>query len=60
MAEQPPAAEPTPTEAVVELDSQRRRFLDLVACGYSEETSALLADAPVSLDSIIDLFEPDA
>ena len=60
MAEQPPATDPTPTEALVEPDSRRRRLLDLVAHGYSEETSALLADAPVSLETIFELFEPDA
>ena len=60
MAEQPPAEEPVPTEAVVEFDPRHRRFLDLLAHGYGEETSALLADAPVSLESILELFEPDA
>ena len=59
MAAQPPA-EPTPTEAVVVPDSRRGRVLDLVARGYSQETGALLADAPVSLESIIELFEPGA
>jgi hypothetical protein len=44
----------------VGLDSRHRRFLDLVARGYSDETGAMLADAPVSLASIIELFEPDA
>jgi len=59
MTEQPPA-EPTLEDKVEEPNSRSRRFADLVARGYSVETSELLADAPVSLEIITKLFEPDA
>lgn len=40
--------------------ARSERFAQLVALGYSVETSALLADAPVSVEAIAILFEPDA
>jgi hypothetical protein len=58
MTERPP--EPTLEDRLEEPDSRSRRFTDLVARGYSVETSELLADAPVSLETITKLFEPDA
>jgi hypothetical protein len=36
------------------------RYLELIELGFSPDTSALVADAPVSLESITQLLLPDA
>lgn len=55
-----PDPQSKPGGGTMQPDSTSRRFSELLALGYSVETSALLADAPVSVEAITRLFEPDA
>lgn len=43
------------------LDSQSRleRYFDLIELGFSPATSAIIADAPVSLEAVTRLLLPD-
>jgi len=36
------------------------RYLELIELGFSPDTSAIVADAPVSVESITQLLLPDA
>jgi len=51
-------------EGLLMLESGRseelERYLELIELGFSPDTSALVADAPVSLESITQLLLPDA
>lgn len=43
-----------------EIDDQLDRYLELIELGFSPDTSAIVADAPVSVESITQLLLPDA
>jgi hypothetical protein len=52
--------EAPPGSPFEEGDPRCQRFRKLIALGYSVETSTLLAEAHVPLESIIAVFTPDA
>ena len=52
VAEHPLTVEPRSEEL--------ERYLELIELGFSSDTSAIVADAPVSLESIRQLLLPDA
>jgi len=41
-------------------DEPLMRYVELLELGFSPDTSAIVADAPVSLESITQLLLPDA